>query len=190
MKKALRFISLVLCVLLLSGLTAAQAELITLGISLTGVVSEGGTVRTVTPEGKFRVYQNGREIGEIAAGRETVTVNNTDTIRIEPLPQTFDPAWDLSTAYMTPDVSGSGSVIVPVTLWVLGAEHDPAAEISGIPAEDLIPGRIYSLYRRSSRLRNPRRRRRKSRPRKHRPRRRSRNSKSKSRRKLPLRRFR
>ena len=138
MKKALRFISLVLCVLLLSGLTAAQAELITLGISLTGVVSEGGTVRTVTPEGKFRVYQNGREIGEIAAGRETVTVNNTDTIRIEPLPQTFDPAWDLSTAYMTPDVSGSGSVIVPVTLWVLGAEHDPAAEISGIPAEDLI----------------------------------------------------
>ena len=68
MKKSLRVLSLVLCILLLSGLTAAQAELITLGISLTGVISEGdGSVRTVTPEGSFRVYQNGREIGEIAA---------------------------------------------------------------------------------------------------------------------------
>ena len=139
MKKALRFLSLVLCVLLLFGLTAAQAELITLGISLTGVISEGdGSVRTVTPEGSFRVYQNGREIGEIAAGRETLTVNNTDRIRIEPMPQTFDPAWDLSTAYLTPDVSGSGSVIVPVTLYAQGTGHDTVPVINEIPPENLV----------------------------------------------------
>ena len=148
MKKAVRFLSLVLCVLLLSGLTAAQAELITVGISLTGVISEAdGSFRTVTPEGCFRVYQNGIEIGEIAAGRETVTVNNADRIRIEPLPQTFDPAWDLSTAYLTPDLSGSGSMMIPVTLYAQGTEHvapdtvpTPVAELAPVtPAPEPIP---------------------------------------------------
>ncbi len=139
MKKSLRVLSLVLCILLLSGLTAAQAELITVGISLTGVISvEDGSIRTVTPEGRFRVYQNGLEIGEIAAGRETLTVNNADRIRIEPLPQTFDPSWDLSTAFMTPDLSGSGSVMIPVTVYALGTEHAAPENVSEILPDGLI----------------------------------------------------
>ena len=58
----------------------------------------------------------------IAAGRDTLTVNNTDRIRIEPLPQSFSPDWDLSTAYLTPDVTGGGLVMIPVTIYAQGTE--------------------------------------------------------------------
>ena len=133
MKKALRMVSLALFVLMLLGMTAAQAELITVGIRLTGVIQEAdGSLRTVTPEGRFRIYQNGREIGEIAAGGETLTLNNRDRIRIEPLPQTFDPSWDLSTASLSPDLSGSGSAMIPVVIYASGTEH-VAVEAGSLP---------------------------------------------------------
>ena len=84
MNKTMRLFILVLCILL-SGAIAAHAEMVTVGISLTGVLpAEDGSVRTVRPEGKFRVYQNGEEVGVIEAGRGTVTLDTTGRIRIEP----------------------------------------------------------------------------------------------------------
>ena len=128
MKKAARYISLLLCVLLLSTLVTARAELVTIGITLTGLVpQEDGSFRNTVPEGDFRVYQNGQEIGVITAGGETLAVNNRDRVRIEPLPETFAPEWDLSTAYLAPDVSGSGTVIIPVTIYARDPEPIPAA---------------------------------------------------------------
>ena len=38
MSKAKRFLALVLCILLAGGLTAAHAEMVTVGISLTGLI--------------------------------------------------------------------------------------------------------------------------------------------------------
>ena len=123
MKRALRFLTLALCILLAYGLTAAYADMVTMGITLTGVIpASDGSVRTVVPEGEFRVWQNGEEVGVIKAGRGTLTLNSRERIRIEPVPQSFAPEWDLSTAYLTPDLSGSGSMMIPVTLYAQGTD--------------------------------------------------------------------
>ena len=152
MSKAKRLLALVLCVLLAGGLTAAHAEMVTIGIALTGLIpAEDGSFRSVTPEGEFRIYQNGEEVGVIAAGRQTLTVNSRERIRIEPLPQSFAPEWDLSSAYLTPELTGDGVQIIPVTIRARSGETEtqtaepipvetPAPEISvesvtEIPAE-------------------------------------------------------
>ena len=115
--KAMRFLTLLLCILLAGGLTAAHAELVTVGILLTGTIPEAdGSVRTVTPEGRFRIYQNGEEAGVIAAGRETLTLNSLERIRIEPLPQSFAPEWDVRSANMTVELTGSGVQMIPVAI--------------------------------------------------------------------------
>ena len=125
MNKALRVLSLVLCALMLFSLTPARADMVTVGITLTGMIPDAnGSFRSVTTEGSFRVYQNGQEIAVIRAGRDTLTLNNSYRIRIEPVPQSFAPEWDLSTAYLTPDVSGSGTVLIPVTVY---RSSEPAA---------------------------------------------------------------
>ncbi len=135
MNKAMRFLSLVLCLALLGGLTAARSEAVTAGILLTGVIPQAdGSTRTVSPEGTFRVFQDGQEIGQIAAGRTTLTLNNTSRIRIEPVPDTFAPEWDLSAAYLTPDVSGSGTVLIPVTITARGGNTAQAAQSTETPA--------------------------------------------------------
>ena len=41
MSKAMRFGALVLCILLLGGMTAAHAEMVTVGITLTGLIPDG-----------------------------------------------------------------------------------------------------------------------------------------------------
>ena len=117
MSKAKRFLALVLCVLLAGGMTAAHAEMVTVGITLTGLIPNGdGTFRSVTPEGEFRIFQNGEEAGVIAAGRQTLTLNNRERIRIVPVPQSFAPEWDLSTAYLSPELTGEGLQLIPVTV--------------------------------------------------------------------------
>ena len=141
MSRATRFLSLVLCIILLGGLTAARAEVVTAGITLTGMIPQAdGSYRTVSPEGSFRVFQDGQEIGQIAAGRTTLTLNNTARIRIEPVPDTFAPEWDLTTAYLMPDVSGSGTVLIPVTIYTRGVNTEPpasaAAEGTPSPADE------------------------------------------------------
>ena len=115
MSKARRFLILILCVALLGIWTGADADMVTVGILLTGVVpAEDGSTQTVALDGDFRVYQNGQETGTIAAGRETLTLNSMDRIRIEPVPQSFAPGWDLSTAYLTPELTGTGTQIISV----------------------------------------------------------------------------
>lgn len=117
MKRALRFLTLVLCILLVYGLTAAYADMVTMGITLTGVIpASDGSVRTVVPEGEFRVWQNGEEVGVIKAGRGTLTLNSREKIRIEPVPQSFAPEWDLSTAYVTPKLSTDSAQIIEITI--------------------------------------------------------------------------
>ena len=133
MSKAMRFLALILCVLLTGVLVPAQAEMTMIGILLTGQIpAEDGSVRTVTPEGSFRIWQNGNEIGVIAAGRETLMLNSTDRIRIEPVPQSFTPEWDLSTAAVTTEISDSGVQWIPVTVTLKG-EPQTAAET--VPTE-------------------------------------------------------
>ena len=117
MKRALRFLTLALCILLAYGLTAAYADMVTMGITLTGVIpASDGSVRTVVPEGEFRVWQNGEEVGVIKAGRGTLTLNSRERIRIEPVPQSFAPEWDLSTAYVTPELSTDSAQIIEITI--------------------------------------------------------------------------
>ena len=117
MSIAARLFILGLCALLILWGTAAQAEMVTVGITLTGILpADDGTFRTVTAEGSFRVYQNGQEIGTIEAGRNTLTASSTERIRIEPIPQTFAPEWDLSTAYQHITLSGGGAQMIPVTV--------------------------------------------------------------------------
>ena len=145
MNKVTRILSLVLCILLLP-LPASRSEVVTAGILLTGMVPEAdGSWRETSPEGTFRVFSNGREIGRIEAGRTMLALDNTDRIRLEPVADTFAPEWDLSTAYLTPDVSGSGTVLIPVTLYARGTEQAEALPATGegaaeqAPAETAVP---------------------------------------------------
>lgn len=136
MSKAMRFLALVLCVLLAGVWAPAQAEVTAVGILLNGqIAEEDGSIRTVTPEGSFRVWQNGNEIGVIAAGRETLTVNSADRIRIEPVPQTFTPEWDLSTAYLTTEISGGGVQWISVTVTRQGDRQEQPASVPAVTPE-------------------------------------------------------
>ena len=137
MSKARRFLILILCAALLGICTAANADQVTVGILLTGMVpAEDGTYRSVTLEGDFRIYQNGREIGTIAAGRETLTLNSLERVRIEPVPQSFAPGWDLSTAGLTTELTGTGSQMISVKVW---QKKDAAAAAAESTAAPVIP---------------------------------------------------
>ena len=142
MSKAMRFGALVLCILLLGGMTAAHAEMVTVGITLTGLIPDGnGSTRSVVPEGEFRVFQNGEEAGVIAAGRDTLTLNSRERIRIEPVPQSFAPEWDLSTAYITPELTGESIQLIPVTITAreAAAAATPTPEPEPVPTETKMP---------------------------------------------------
>lgn len=139
MSKAARLFILGLCALLILWGTAAQAEMVTVGITLTGILpADDGTFRTVTAEGSFRVYQNGQEIGTIEAGRNTLTASSTERIRIEPIPQTFAPEWDLSTAYQHITLSGGGAQMIPVTV-ALKTEATETPVPETVPTETPAP---------------------------------------------------
>ena len=137
MRKAMRFLALVLCILLAGGVWSARAEMVTVAITLTGrIETADGSVRTVTPEGEFRIWQNGEEVGVIAAGRQTITLNSRERIRIEPLPQSFAPEWDLSGAYLSPELSADGAQIIAVTVTAREGKAPETTETAEeIPAE-------------------------------------------------------
>lgn len=117
MKKLKSIPAMILALILLAGICpAAQAEVMTLGVYFCGQVTQAdGTTQTVRLEGTFRVMQNGLEIGRIAAGGETLLVTGTDAVTVEPLPETIDPAWDLSGAACEITVT-DGTVIVPIVV--------------------------------------------------------------------------
>ena len=141
MNKAARFLALVLCILLLGGMTEAHAEMVTVGITLTGLIPDGnGSFRSVTPEGEFRVFQNGEEAGVIAAGRDTLTLNSRERIRIEPVPQSFAPEWDLSTAYIAPVLTGESVQLIPVSVTAREViAETPTPEPETVPTETPVP---------------------------------------------------
>ena len=130
MKKTVRLLSLLLILLLaLGGWTAAHADVVSVGVYLTGMLpAEDGTQTAVKLEGRFRIYQDGVEIGTVKAGVETLTLDSTDRIRIEPMPETIRAGWDLSTAYQSPVLEGGGTVLIPVIVYPLkaaAAETEP-----------------------------------------------------------------
>ena len=111
------------------------------------VPAEDGSWNSVATDGDFRIYQNGQEVGTIAAGRETLTLNSMDRIRIEPVPQSFAPGWDLSTASLTADLSGAGTQMIPVTVYQRKAQAvtpEPAVET---PAPEAATGRYCGRSR-------------------------------------------
>ena len=120
MLKSNRCIALLLVLVLLCGMiSAAQADVVTLGIYFCGrKVSADGTENIVRLDGTFRVLQNGEEAGTIEAGKETLTLTDTERIRIVPLAETIDPEWDLSNAAcdVTPEAGSTYTVPVIVEL--------------------------------------------------------------------------
>ena len=139
MKMTARFLSILVCLLMLGcALNAAQAEAVTLNIILSGAATaEDGTVTTVRLSGRFRIWQNGTEAGVVAAG-ESITLPGTEHIRIEPMPETIQPGWDLQAAYVTISEATAGSMTVSITLQPLQAnagKTEGEAERSGENAE-------------------------------------------------------
>ncbi len=142
MKRPVRFLSLILCVMLLAGgLTTARAAAVTIRVTLTGMQpDENGSFREITLEGSFRVTQNGQEIGIISVGPESLTLLNPERIRLEPLPETIQPGWDLSSAYVSPDLSAGGEVTVAVVVYPLkDAMATPEVKPEATPAEVPLP---------------------------------------------------
>ena len=89
MKKATRFLSILLCILLLAGTVhMGLAEAVTLNIYVSGEMDTAGEY--VKLDGRFRVWQNGEEIGEIQAG-ESITLPEGARIHIEPITGFFEP---------------------------------------------------------------------------------------------------
>lgn len=135
MKKATRFLSILLCALLLAGTVhTVLAEAVTLNIYVSGETDTAGEY--VKLEGRFRVWQNGEEIGEIDAGG-TITLPEGARIHIEPVTGFFEPGWDLKDAYRDITIEGGRSMTVPVVLKRL--ENAPAATATPEPAPAATP---------------------------------------------------
>ena len=135
MKNATRFLSILLCILLLAGTAeTALAEAVTLNIYVSGETDTAGEY--VKLDGRFRIWQNGEEIGEIQAG-ESITLPEGARIHIEPVTGFFEPGWDLGDAYQDITVENGRSVTVPVVLHRLA--DAPAATETPVPAPAATP---------------------------------------------------
>ena len=139
--KASRLAALLLILVLLCGLAAAaRADVATLGIYFCGkITGEDGTESIIRLDGKFSVMQNGEEIGTIQAGKETITLPGTERVRIEPLPETISPEWDLTKAFceVYPEAGGTATVSVIVNLVQEGtAAPAPTAEPAAVSGQD------------------------------------------------------
>ena len=146
MRKANRLAALLLALALLCGMfSAADAGVATLGICFSGVRTSGdGSETTVRLEGRFRVLQNGEEIGTIEAWKEALTLSGTERVRIVPLAETITPEWDLSTAWCEVQPPAGGTTTVSVVVYPLKPETEaeeppaaePAPEPEDVPEED------------------------------------------------------
>ena len=134
MIKASRCIALLLILALLCGMVqTAGADVATLGIYFCGKrTAEDGSQQIVRLDGQFRVTQNGEEIGIITAGKNTLTLNSTERIRIEPLPESIAPEWELSTAVQEVFPVAGGTTTVSVVV-------EPRKEDASIPTPEPTP---------------------------------------------------
>ena len=144
MTKACRCIALILILVLLCGLIqTAGADVASLGIYFCGrKTAEDGTQQIVKLEGRFRVTQNGEEVGVIQAGKDVLTLNGTERIRIEPMPESILPEWDLSTVAREVFPEAGGTTIVSIVVEPLKADAsiptpeptpEPTAEPTPVP---------------------------------------------------------
>lgn len=140
MLKSNRCFAFLLVLALLCGMIpAAQAEVVTLGIYFCGRrTAADGTENIVRLEGTFRVLQNGEEAGTIEAGKETLTLTDTERIRIVPLAETIDPEWDLSNAAcdVTPEAGSTYTVPVIVEPLKEGSDGAPVPVSTEEPETD------------------------------------------------------
>ena len=129
MRKANRSIALFLALALLCGMAVTvHAEVATLGIYFCGKrTSDDGSVTVVKLEGRFRVTQNGEDVGIIQAGKETLTLNSTERVRIVPLPESISPEWDLSNAACAVELAAGGTTTVPIVVEPMKADVAPTA---------------------------------------------------------------
>ena len=111
-------IGILLCsIALIAGMMVfpASAEVMTLRVDLRGRLEQAdGTAASVPVEGAFRVLQGGMEQGTLATG-ETMTLNGSGPVILEPLAETIDAGWDATGARTTVPMT-SGNVTVPITL--------------------------------------------------------------------------
>lgn len=118
MMKTNRLIAMILILTLMCGMiVTAGADVVTLGIYFCGKrTAADGSETIVRLEGQFRVTQNGETVGIINAGQDTLTLNGTGRIRIEPLAESILPEWDLSDAAreITPEAGGTMTVSIVV----------------------------------------------------------------------------
>ena len=128
MKRTARFVSLLLiAVLALGGMFSARGEAICLSVTLSGQTTDGeGNPAVIRLEGSFRVWQNGREVGVIRAWDGVLNLASSERVRLEPLPESIVPGWDLREAWA--DIQPENGVArIEVTL--LPATGDEVAVI-------------------------------------------------------------
>ena len=142
MTKANRGIALFLVLALLCGMmTTAVADVVTIGIYFCGIkTAEDGSKMTVRLNGRFRVMQNGEDAGIIEAGKTTLTLSGTERIRIEPLPESVEPGWDLSSVAreVTPEAGGTMTVSIvvePIKTDASGKTETSAVISTPVPEE-------------------------------------------------------
>ena len=126
---------------LLCGLIqTAGADVVSLGIYFCGKrTAADGTEQIVRLEGRFRVMQNGEEAGIISAGKDILTLSSTERIRIEPMPESIDPEWDLTTVAREVYPEAGGTTTVSIVVESLKADASiptpvPAASPTPAPA--------------------------------------------------------
>lgn len=143
MTKSGRCILLFLVLALLCGLIqTADADVASLGIYFCGKkTAEDGTQQIVKLEGRFRVTQNGEEVGVIQAGKDILTLNGTERIRIEPMPESVQPEWDLSTVAREVFPEAGGTTTVSIVVEPLKADlsiptPEPTAEPTPEPTAE------------------------------------------------------
>ena len=124
MKKISRALVLILSLALIGGmLSFAAAETVTLSVTLTGEREQpDGTVTRKALEGSFRVFQNGREMGNIKAGETVLQLDSGERIRIEPRPETIEAGWDLSSAYVDIAKAKNGANAIEITVKAIAGE--------------------------------------------------------------------
>ena len=140
MIKASRCIALILVLALLCGMIqTASADVVSLGIYFCGrKTAEDGTEQIIRLEGRFRVTQNGEEVGIIEAGKDILTLDSTERIRIEPMPESIAPEWDLSTVAREVHPEAGGTTVVSIAVEPLKTDASiptpvPAAEPTPVP---------------------------------------------------------
>ena len=98
---------------LLGGEGTAKAGAVSLQVTLRG---ETATGETIPLEGSFRIWQDGRECGTIRSGEDILNLGSGEHLRIEPIPETMSPGWDLQEAYQTLETLAAGDHTIEIIL--------------------------------------------------------------------------